>query len=212
MKKHLIKFIIPAVAALVMQGCTSRGEDPGVEYAPDMYVSKGYEPMSQVEGKAFQITTVSGKTAALSADGKTMREPAFGTIPRDLDFEGGYTHINNYLWMQYPYSNSLGGKDSASKMLKNPIPLNEATLASGKKFYNRTCAACHGADGLGKGLVAAKVLGVPSYKSARITGLSDGGAYHSITYGINNMGPYASVLTPQQRWEVIHYINYLKNN
>jgi mono/diheme cytochrome c family protein len=215
MTKNILKLILPAMAAAVMlQSCggVAGGDDPGVEYAPDMYVSKGYEPMTQLESKQFQLVTVSGKTVMLTKDGKTMREPVKGSIPRDLDFEAGHVLINNFLWMQYPYANSIGGKDSASKTLKNPIPLTEKALATGKRLYNINCAPCHGLDGVGKGPVAAKVAGIPSYKSARILNLTDGGAYHTITYGLNNMGSYASVLTPQQRWEVIHYINYLKTN
>lgn len=214
MRKNILKYMLPAVAAAFMlQSCDrAGGENPGVEYAPDMYVSKGYEPMTQLAEKQFQVTTVSGKTVMLTKDGKAMREPVLGTIPRDLDFEAGHTAINNFLAMQYPYSNTTAGKDSASTQLKNPVPLTEKSLANGKRLFNITCSPCHGADGLGKGLVAAKVAGIPSYKSGRILNLTDGGAYHSITYGINNMGSYASVLTPQQRWEVIHYINYLKTN
>lgn len=214
MTKNILKLILPAMAAAIMlQSCgVAGGDDPGVEYAPDMYVSKGYEPMTQLESKQFQLVTVSGKTVMLTKDGKTMRDPVKGSIPRDLDFEAGHVQINNFLWMQYPYANSIGGKDSASKMLQNPIQLTEKSLANGKRLYNINCAPCHGVDGLGKGPVAAKVAGIPSYKSARILNLTDGGAYHTITYGLNNMGSYASVLTPQQRWEVIHYINYLKTN
>lgn len=216
MRTRIIKYILPVVAvAALLQSCGKAGGDnPGVEYAPDMYVSKGYEPMSQLADKEFQIRTITGRTAMLTKDGKTMREPVQGTIPRDLQFEAGHSIINNYLAMQYPYSNSLAGKDSAMKMLKNPIPLTEAALANGKMLFNRTCSPCHGVDGLGKGPVSAKFPpnNIPSYKSQRIQMLAEGGMYHSITYGLNLMGSYASVLTPQERWEVIHYINYLKNN
>eukprot|EP01036_Dinobryon_divergens_P012954 gene12954-17473_t len=98
--------------AVMLQSCgVAGGDDPGVEYAPDMYVSKGYEPMSQLESKQYQLLTVSGKTVMLTKDGKTMREPVKGSIPRDLDFEAGHVLINNFLWMQYPYANSIGGKD-----------------------------------------------------------------------------------------------------
>jgi mono/diheme cytochrome c family protein len=218
MRNRIIKYVLPVVAvAALLQSCgTAGGNDPGVEYAPDMYVSKGYEPMSQVADKFFHLdSTVSKRTMVpLTKDGKAMREPVKGTIPTDLNYEAGRSYINNYLAMQYPYTNSIAGKDSAMKTLKNPVPLNEVTLANGKKLYNRNCSPCHGADGLGKGPVSVKFPpnNIPSYKSARIQGLPDGGIYHSITYGLNLMGSYASVLTPQERWEVIHYVNYLKNN
>lgn len=216
--RKMIKFVLPVVAvASLLQSCgTAGGNDPGVEYAPDMYVSKGYEPMSQLADKVFKLdsTVTNRKNVLLTKDGKTMREPVEGTIPTDLEYEAGRSYINNYLAMQYHYTNTPGGKDSAMRMLKNPIPLTEATIANGKKLYNRNCSPCHGVDGLGKGPVSVKFPpnNIPSYKSSRIQELPDGGAYHSITYGLNLMGSYASVLTPQERWEVIHYVNYLKNN
>jgi mono/diheme cytochrome c family protein len=216
MRKNILKYILPGFAvAILLQGCgAAGGNNPGVEYAPDMYVSKGYEPMTQVADKEFKILGVSGKEVLLTKDGKTMRQPVKGSIARDMAFESGITQVNNNLAMQYQFDNTNGGRDSATRMLKNPVPLTEAALANGKRLFNINCSPCHGLDGLGTGPVSAKFppKNIPSYKSARIQGLSEGGMYHSITYGINLMGSYASVLTPQQRWEVIHYVNYLKNN
>ena len=68
-----------AVSSLV--ACTSGGEDPGVEYAPDMYVSKGYEPMSQLRDQERSIT-FQDTVLLINADGKTMRDPVKNTISR----------------------------------------------------------------------------------------------------------------------------------
>lgn len=40
--------------------------------------------------------------------------------------------------------------------------------------------------------------------------MADGTMFHSITYGKNNMGSYASQLTRKQRWEVIKYVRTLQ--
>lgn len=202
-----------ASALVALTGCTAGGDNPGVEYAPDMYVSKGYEPMSQVAGKKFMYITRFGDTVTISKDGKTMREPVKGTIAIDTRYEAGNSVVNNKLEMQYPYTNTPDGKDSAAKSLKNPVPLTADALARGRKAYMTYCLPCHGTEGKGDGLVAAKFPpnNIPSYSSDRIKNLADGGMYHTITYGLNFMGSYAYALTPQQRWEVIHYVNYLKN-
>lgn len=34
---------------------------------------------------------------------------------------------------------------------KNPLPINDALLAAGKKFFATKCARCHGADAQGDG-------------------------------------------------------------
>jgi mono/diheme cytochrome c family protein len=36
--------------------------------------------------------------------------------------------------------------------------------------------------------------------------MAEGTMYHSVTYGKNSMGSYASQLSTEQRWMVIHYI------
>ena len=215
MKTTTIKLTLfaGALALGLLPACTAGGNDPGVEYAPDMYVSKGYEPMTQLEEKEFHIITKDGRKISLSKDNKTMREPVKGTIKRDIGFDEGTSAINNALAMQYPYGKNDGYED-AKKNLKNPLPINEHNLAEGRRLYNIYCTPCHGAQGLGDGKVAAKFPpnNIPSYKSDRIKNLPEGGMYHSITWGINLMGSYAYALTPEQRWQVIHYVNYLKNN
>jgi len=213
MKNNLI--IISGLLALFgLQGCTAGGDNPGVEYAPDMYVSKGYESMSQLQSANFMYVTRFGDTVTISENKQTQREPVKGTIATDLDFENGDNAINNFLAMEYPYPKNDSGKALAKMYLKNPIKVTPKSLEKGRKSFTTYCSPCHGLEGLGDGTVAAKFPpnNIPSYKSDRILNLSDGEAYHSITYGLNFMGSYASVLTPEQRWEVINYINFLKNN
>ena len=52
---------------------------------------------------------------------------------------------------------------------------------------------------------------VPPKYSDRLVGMKDGEIFHSITYGKNLMGSYASQLTREQRWQVIHYIKSKQN-
>ena len=44
--KHIIKFIL---VTILISSCSGRKDDPGVEYAPNMYHSVPYEPLSQVK-------------------------------------------------------------------------------------------------------------------------------------------------------------------
>jgi hypothetical protein len=40
--------------------------------------------------------------------------------------------------------------------------------------------------------------------------LSDGHIYHTITHGFNAMGPHASQINAEERWQIIMYVNELK--
>jgi hypothetical protein len=40
--------------------------------------------------------------------------------------------------------------------------------------------------------------------------LTGGKIYHTIKYGLNMMGSYASQLTPEERWKVVMYVQELQ--
>ena len=61
----------------VLASCSAGGDNPGSEYAPNMYHSFAYEPLSQEADKPNTI----------NANGLNMREPVKGTIARgQLDY------------------------------------------------------------------------------------------------------------------------------
>jgi mono/diheme cytochrome c family protein len=41
--------------------------------------------------------------------------------------------------------------------------------------------------------------------------LTSGQIFHSITYGLNAMGPHSSQLTEEERWKVVLYVQALQN-
>jgi hypothetical protein len=41
--------------------------------------------------------------------------------------------------------------------------------------------------------------------------LTDGKIYHTITYGVNAMGSYASQVAPEDRWKIVMYVHHLQN-
>jgi mono/diheme cytochrome c family protein len=185
MKKTVYTLLAIAGIASLMSACNAGGDNPGIEYAPNMYVSFAYEPLSQVEGKPNTI----------NPNGMNMREPVKGTIARGQ---------MEYATYSMPKSNE---NYEASSAWANPLPKSEYNLAEGKRLYNINCTPCHAEDGLGKGTIVAdgKYPQVPAYAD-RLPTINPGKAFYSITHGKNLMGAYGSVLTPTQRWQVIHYI------
>ena len=74
------------------------------------------------------------------------------------------------------------------------------------------CGICHGAKLDGNGPLYKDGNGPYAAKPATLVGdakyeaMPDGQMYYSIAYGKNLMGSYASQLSRDQRWMVIHYI------
>lgn len=184
-------FAVACIApAIMMSGCAGDKTSPGIEYAPDMYHSVAYDPLSQSEPNKH------------TKDGKNLIEPVKGSIAR-----GQLDYI-------YPYGNSPEEYERAGLELKIPasIDSSEATIAEGKRIYLQYCAVCHGENGQADGPIVAaeKFPAPPAYNSPQLKSLPAGKMYHSITYGKNLMGSYASQVAPQERWKIIRYIQTLQ--
>ena len=189
MKVNLI-IAISSISLIIMSGCKSDPQSPGVEYMPDMYRSIGYE--------TYDKSTV-------FEDGLSARKPVAGTVarfnPETLPF-----------YEQYQFKNTNEGYEEAGQSLTNPLPNNDEILAMGLKTYGIFCIHCHGEKGDGNGILVQneKYAGVPSYYSASLKDLPEGKMYHTIYYGKNMMGSHAGQINFVERWAVIRYVQKLR--
>ncbi|MCJ8165286.1 cytochrome c [Pontibacter sp. E15-1] len=185
--KRFTKIGLQASAILfssaILFACNNQ-QDPGLEYAPDMYHSLALDPYSQIKENKF------------NPGGMNMREPAKGSVAR------GKQGYNMYL--------SVDTAEVAGVELKNPLARTEAALAEGKVLYSRFCAPCHGEQGDGQGLVGIKFKGVPSFTMGRVAELPAGHIYHVITKGRGRMMSYASQVNPTERWKIVMYVQQLQ--
>jgi mono/diheme cytochrome c family protein len=189
MKRTLIILSSGIILSSIISSCSkSRGNNPGIEYAPDMYYSKGYEPFQEQDSNKF------------NRFGSNMREPVKGSVAiGQMDYN-------------YPYPNNAEGYEAAGMNLSFPSDF-KFDIKEASRLYGIYCSPCHGKDGKNDGNVAKRAVEVkPSwsgYQDSYIQTLPVGKIYHVITFGRNNMGSHASVLTPNQRWQVIAYVKQL---
>jgi mono/diheme cytochrome c family protein len=191
--KKSIYIIISALSIVSLSSCWWEAGDnyPGIEYAPDMYYSKGYEPFSQ-----FSDSTKYRYNPYLM----TMREPVKGTVAiGQLDY-------------QYAFENNAAGYEAAAANVMT-IGLTEKEQLEGERLFGIYCSPCHGMQGGNDGPVSSKQAALKpawaSYRAAEVRDLPIGKIYHVITYGKNNMGSYAYALTPKERWSVATYVKRL---
>lgn len=72
--------------------------------------------------------------------------------------------------------------------LKNPVPADEASIASGKELYNYFCLSCHGSDGKGSGKRAYKLDHTPTdFTNEAFQSQSDGALLFKIYSGHEEM-------------------------
>jgi mono/diheme cytochrome c family protein len=170
--------------AIAFTSCDKHDSNsPGVEFMPDMYRSPS------LESNMAYVDMNTGDTL------EANRMPVAGTVAR------GY--------MPYAYANTPEGYEAAGANLRNPLRSNDLNLKEGQELYGKFCVHCHGATGEAEGLVAAKLPGPPPAYST-LKNLSEGKMFHSITYGKGLMGAHAPLLSTEERWKVVLYIQKLQ--
>jgi mono/diheme cytochrome c family protein len=99
---------------------------------------------------------------------------------------------------------------AAEARKKNPVAVNESSLAAGQKIYLKRCVACHGKTGNGDGPDAVD-LGIHPAKLSDpgIREQTDGALFWKITVGKKPMPNYGTRLSPTDRWNVINYLRTL---
>jgi mono/diheme cytochrome c family protein len=178
------KIVVLLVFAGIFSSCQNNGSR-NYQYMPNMYEPVGYETY--------------GEADFLPNQSEALLPPA-NTINRD--------------WLPYEFENSPEGKELA-RLNESPLDsvVNEENLANGKELFDIYCAICHGANGNGQGTLVKreKILGVPSYDDA-VRNITVGTTFHTLEYGLNSMGSYASQMNTKEMWQVSEYVMQLKQD
>lgn len=181
--KRILNLIPVLLIVISITSCSNKRERKSQYMADtDMYNAVGYETYA---------------TNPFFKNGIEAQKPVEGTI-----FRGE---------VPYEIPDTNEGYDLAKETLKSPLKVNEKNLANGKAMFTIYCAVCHGDKGDGQGTLVKreKFLGVPNYKDRQIT---EGSIYHVIMYGRNMMGSHASQLTNKERWQIVQYVQKLRED
>jgi mono/diheme cytochrome c family protein len=207
-KKNFLGAVCVAVA--VASGLSACGDGTtrsvGWEFSRNMYDPIAYnpdQPNDNFENK------------------QTAQLPPEGTVP--VGFEN-FGHLYNHTNEDY---------ERAGAELVNPLEINEVNLAKGEHLFQVNCAVCHGKDGKGDGPITLerkvtdsrgtrdlqtfppppsyqRSTGSQSSRGGLMADLTPGKIYHTIYYGWNAMGSHASQLDPEERWQVVMYVQELQ--
>lgn len=195
-----IKFIFVASIVAGLMSCGSDPNDTGTEFAPNMYHSVGYEPMSQTAGDSNTVNPL----------GMNMRLPVKGTVSRK-SYTGSDSLKQAFLTQELIAKTIPTDSISYSeKSLYNPIAATPENIEAGKLQYERFCQHCHGETGKGDGLVAKAYKGVPVYSSDALKTMNDGHIYHVITHGKGRMWAHGSQISSENRWKIVLYVHELQ--
>jgi mono/diheme cytochrome c family protein len=216
------RLFIGVAAAAVLTSCGAGGDNPGKEYAPNMYHSVAYEPYTQITDKdagqwltSIEYSNEDGNgghgefynSNALNPHRMNMRTPPANTVSRN---KSGVL----------PYRIPKDSIQLAAAKLVSPFAVDDqAILGEGKILYEVYCDHCHGAKGEGDGKVAEGVVvdgvqrtgyaGVANLKGDAFKNIAEGHVFHVITMGKGLMQSHASQISPEDRWRIARYVNSL---
>jgi len=198
--------LVTAIAlSTIIVGCAASGDNPGLEYAPQMYHSTPYEPLTQItdESQGSWLSSTEAETHGefynsnpYNPHRMNMREPVANTIARSK-------YLPNHIAKE--------DYEVAEALLTSPLDSADATvLKDGKILYERFCEHCHGGKGQGDGSVGKVYKGVTSYTSAAVKDKKAGHIFHVITHGKGRMGAHASQISVEDRWKIVSYVQTLQ--
>ncbi len=181
--KNFIKIVVVLVLIISVFSCADK-RTRKAQYMPDMYVSVPYD--------------VNGANGINGAP--TNLKPVAGTIARNGQ-------------PAYDIEDTTEGYEKAKATLESPLEATAENLENGKAMYIIYCATCHGNKGDGNGFLSQreKFVGIPSYGDPA-RNITEGSIYHVIMYGKNLMGSHASQLTNKERWQVVQYVEKLRDD
>nr|WP_231388371.1 cytochrome c [Sphingobacterium hungaricum] len=205
-KKSFLGTVCAAVALTAILSACGDGKtrSTGWEFARNMYDPIAFNP--DQPNKNF-------------ADGITAQTPPDGTTP--IGFE------------RFEFANTVEDYERAGRELVNPLIVTAENLKQGEALFHTYCTVCHGVDGKGDGPITQdrsvedsrgkrqlenfppppsfhKSTGSMSSRGGLMSDLTDGKIYHTIFYGLNSMGSYASQVSPEERWKVVMYVHELQ--
>jgi hypothetical protein len=196
--------------------------ETSIEYAPQMYHSEPYDPMSQI------VDTTAGLQYWPFEKVGTI--DSLGGRPHGEWYNSNY--FNKYgMNMRTPPANTVRYKDYnpldvpkdslilAEQVLINPYKKEGKNYVSEygtvsakecKEYYMRFCSHCHGDKGEGDGPVGEIYMGVANLKGGQLPIKKDGHIYQVITKGKGRMYPHASQIEPLERWMIVNYVRELQ--
>ncbi|MES1207135.1 MAG: cytochrome c [Pseudomonadota bacterium] len=174
----LVACLLPLVAA----GCEGVLPEPDFER---MQHQRGYRPFE----RSVQFE-----------DGRVMRSPPPGTIPRGQVL--GRPALTR------------GVEASGAYTAQIPIPVTRTLLQRGRDRFDITCAPCHGVRGDGDSMVATNMTlrRPPSLLAEPVTTFPPGRVFEVVSVGYGLMPAYDVHLSVDDRWAVVAYLRALQRS
>jgi mono/diheme cytochrome c family protein len=205
MQLKTLRYLGIITVGALAASCAAGVDDTGLEYAPQMYHSTPYEPLTQItneeEGSWLDSNDEDEHGEFYNSNPynqfkMNMREPVANTVRRGQPL---------------PLRLTIDDLEVAATTLVSPFTTDDPSVVKeGKALYDSYCKHCHGAEGNADGLVAEKYAGVANLNGAAYLEITEGHIFHVITFGKGLMGAHGSQVSPDDRWRISRYVKELQ--
>lgn len=195
-------FLLALCGVLAVAGFRGgKSAQPPIQVFPDMDHQPKYQPQHPsaffVDGRAQQKWVDGTVPMGYTLPGRYLQAAAKNTV-----FGAGFSNLPDYAntgRMGDVYGDGI------------PLEVTPALLERGDERYNIHCAICHGATGMGNGVVQnlANWATVANLQDDRIRTMPDGQIFNTITNGKNTMGAYGPNIAVEDRWAIVAYLRAL---
>jgi mono/diheme cytochrome c family protein len=175
-----MKPVLPLAAAALTFGACTCGDVHSSQVLQRMEVQEKY--------RAYGAND-------LFADGRAMRTPPEGTVPREKLV--GHPAIST-------------GEVNGVPVAEVPVPITAALLHRGRHRYEIVCASCHGLVGNGDSMVADNMATRLPPSLVALTDKPAGFFYKAIAQGWGLMPSFAGEVPLDERWAVVAYLKALQ--
>ena len=180
---YAVFFFLVVATISVLGPRGSKSTKPPLEIFPDMDRQPRLKPQAE---------------SAFFLDRRVDRPPVPGTVAKGTFIADAYR---------------ASGRRDGGFGSGIPVPVTYDLMELGREKYTIFCAVCHGETGDGNGITKSyRMTATPSYHDDRLRQMPEGEIYHTIAWGKNNMGPYGSKLTLEERWAVVAYLRALQRS
>lgn len=167
-------------------------------------------PITPLRNMHFQQRYNAQARSAFFGDGRTMRQPPFGTVARGSIIEDDRVALGRELT-----NDAYVGR--VPETVVQEFGGAEAMVHRGQERFGIYCTPCHGRAGDGQGMVflRTRVTGYiypqpTNLMEERVRHLPDGQLFATISNGKTNMPSYAAQIPVRDRWAIVSYVRALQ--
>src|SRR5260221_12193974 len=151
----ITNLVLGISTAVILAGCGASGDNQGLEYAPNMYHSVAYEPLTQITDPdaGWYFNALDARS------GEFYNSNPYNPYKMNLRLPPKHTvRRTSTGWLPCRGANDSTGLRMADKLV-NPIEATPVVLEEGKVLFETYCKHCHGAKCTrdGKGANGVKV-------------------------------------------------------